>query len=298
MNFYTQLKILAIYLMFGAALAACVGTAGHWAVVAGGIAVLGLVALPLLRVFMHSQAHWRVGNGPVRNWLLDRGISLLFGISQTGYKYGHLAHHRYDNDYDPTGFPRDLQSTYIFSRDRRPTNIWLWCAFYVFVYQHFVHLFHVLNAPKRGESAWYALETGLIAAFHVGLYSLWPGFYLAVYLPSLLLGWFVSAVALYMMHAVEHDDYEVHPTLNVREPLFNWLGDNDGYHLEHSLFPHVHPAYLKQLSDLVGPPEQQMLDQQYVTAALPLLLNTGQKKAQRRIRKHEPAESIELVRAT
>jgi fatty acid desaturase len=267
-NFYTQVKVGLIYAAFFAALTAYVVSGGHAAVAAVGIAVLGLLAISFLRVFMHTQAHWKFGNGPIRNWLLDHGLSILFSVPQTGYKYGHLAHHRYDNDYDPSGFPKDLQSTYIFSRNRRPTNLWLWCVFYLVVYQHAVHLFHVLNAPKRREIAWYAFEYLLIAAFHAGVYWLSPGFYLTVYLPALALAWCVAAVSLYMMHAVDLDEYEVHPTLNSHDPWFNWFGDNDGYHLEHSLFPNLHPAFLKMASDLIQPPEQQVLSGQYVTAAL------------------------------
>src|SRR5688572_14038154 len=66
-NFLTQLKILSIYAAFVAALAAYLATGGHWATVLAGVFVLGIVAIPFLRVFMHSQGHWAVGNGPVRN---------------------------------------------------------------------------------------------------------------------------------------------------------------------------------------------------------------------------------------
>jgi fatty acid desaturase len=199
--------------------------------------------------------------------LLDHSISLLFGIPQTGYKYGHMAHHRYDNDYDPTGFPKDLQSTYIFSRNRRPVDIWTWCAFYLIVYQHAVHLYHTINAPRRREILWYLFEYIIILMFNISLCRLAAGFYFNVYLPSLALAWMVSAACLYMMHAVDLDEYRVHPTLSTRDPLFNWLGDNDGYHLEHSLYPGIHPVYLGRVSALIQPPEEQVLEGQYLTAA-------------------------------
>ena len=249
------------------ALGLFVATSGNGLVAVGSVIVLGLVAMPFLRVFMHSQGHWKAGNGPIRNFILDHGLSLLFGLSQTGYKYGHLAHHRYDNDYDPTGFPKDLQSTYIFSRNRKPTNIWVWCVFYILVYQQFIHMFHAFNAPKRREALWFVIETAMIIAFNMALFAWVPAFYLAVYLPSLLLAWFVSAVSLYMMHAIDLDDYDVHPTLNTSDKLFNWFGDNDGYHMEHSLFPALHPVFLEMTSRLINPPEEQVLKGQYFTAA-------------------------------
>jgi fatty acid desaturase len=267
-NFHTQLKWLAIQVLFLAALAAYLATGGHWLVALVSVLGLGLVLLPIIRLHMHVHAHWKSGNGPVRNWLLDRCTSLLFGISQTGYKHGHLAHHRYDNDFDARGFPRDLQSTYLFSRNGKPTNIWLWCAFYIVVYQHAIHLFHVLNAPRRRELLWYACEYALIAALHVALYSVSPGFYLGVYLPALGLAWLVAALGLYMMHAVDLDQYRLHPTLNSHSRLFNWVGNNDGYHLEHSLYPNLHPAFLDRASALIGPPQEQVLQGTYVTEAL------------------------------
>ncbi len=273
-NLCTQLKVLTVHALFALALGAFLATGGNAAVAAAGVLALGTWALPLLRVYMHSQAHWGIGNGPVRNFVLDRLISILFSVPQTGYKYGHLAHHRYDNDFDARGFPRDLQSTYVFSRDGKPTNIVLWCLFYVIVYQHAIHLFHVLNAPRRREPAWFAFEYALIAAFHVSVWLISPGFYLAVYLPALVLAWLVTAVTLYVMHAVDHDDFEIHPTLNTRHRLFNWFGDNDGYHLEHSLYPALHPVFLDKASALIQPPAEQVLEGQYLTEALRRLFGT------------------------
>jgi|GEM_PF-831940 len=236
------------------------------------IALLGGVLLPFLRVFMHSQAHWKIGNGPLRNWLLDRLISVLFAVPQTGYEMGHLAHHRYDNDFDPSGYPRDLQSTYIFSKDGRPCNIWIWCLFYIIVYQHAVHLFHVLNSRKKRKVFYFFSEAIAIVLFNAALYSYGRGFYLDVYLPSLGIAWFIVALSLYMMHAVDVRLFERHPTLNCDDPLFNWLGDNDGYHLEHSLYPYLHPVFLKEASGLIPPPDRQVVHAQYPLAAIPLLL--------------------------
>ena len=54
----------------------------------------------------------------------------------------------------------------------------------------------------------------------------------------------VSAITLYMMHAVDLEKCHVHPTLNCANRLFNWFADNGGYHIEHSLYPTLHPAFL------------------------------------------------------
>jgi fatty acid desaturase len=271
-NLWTQFKVLAIYALFAMALGAFLATGGNVAVAAASVVGLGAWVLPALRIYMHSQAHWGVGNGPVRNFLLDRVISVLFGTPQTGYKYGHLAHHRYDNDFDPRGFPKDLQSTYVFSRDGETANVWLWCAFYALVYQHALHLFHVLNAPRRREVLWFLLEAALIAAFHRLLWQVSPAFYLAVYLPALGVAWMVSALTLYMMHAVELEHFRIHPTLNAQDRTLNRIGDNLGYHLEHSLFPNLHPVFLDRASALIQPPPEQVLRGSYLGEGLRLLL--------------------------
>jgi fatty acid desaturase len=271
-NIHTQLKVLGIHVLFLIALAAYLATGGHWLVALVSVAALGLVVLPIVRLHMHVQTHWKSGNGPVRNWLLDHGVGVLLGTPLTGYKHAHQAHHRYDNDFDARGFPRDLQSTYLFSRNGRLCNIWLWCAFFIVIYQHAVYLFHVLNAPRRREVLWYACEYALIAALHVALYSVSPGFYLGVYLPALGLAWLVAALGNYMMHAVDLDQYRLHPTLNSHSRLLNWVGNNDGYHLEHSLYPKIHPVFLDRASALIGPPQEQVLQGTYVTEALRRLL--------------------------
>jgi fatty acid desaturase len=283
-NRRTQLKIVAVYMTFAFSILAYRWAGGHWAVSVISVAVLGVIALPLLRLFMHTHAHWKVGNGPVRNWLLDHGVSVLLSIPQTGYKYGHLAHHRYDNDFDPRGFPRDLQSTYIFSKDGRPSNIVVWCLFYIVVYQNFIHFYHVLNAPRRREAAWHTFESALIVAFHASLYHISAGYYLQVYLPSLLLAWAVSALTLYVMHAVDLNCFALHPTLNTRSRVFNLLGDNGGYHLEHSLYPNVHQVFLDKASALIQPPQQQVLDRSYVTEALRLLFGLPREAGRQRVR--------------
>jgi hypothetical protein len=100
------------------------------------------------------------------------------------------------------------------------------------------------------------------------LYTVSAGFYLGVYLPALGLAWVVSALGQYMMHAVDLAHYRLHPTLNSHSRLLNWVGNNDGYHLEHSLYPNIHPAFLEQASALIGPPREQVLEGTYVTEAL------------------------------
>lgn len=271
-NRNTQLKILAIHALCAASLFAYRALRAPLWLELLEIAVLGLFALPFLRVFMHSQAHWRVGNGPIRNWLLDHCLSLPFSVSQTGYKFGHLAHHRYDNDADPRGLPRDLQSTYLFSRDATPTHIGLWVLCYVAVYQTAIHLLHTLNTGRANVIRAYFAENAAIAALHCALFHFARAYYVSVYLPALVLAWIVAALALYMMHAVPREEAALHPTIDCTDPFFNWFGDNDGYHLEHSLFPALHPVYLRRAHEALRPDHAQCIELNYVIAAIVKLL--------------------------
>ena len=110
----TQVKIVAVYMTFAFSMLAYRWAGGHWAVLVVSVAVLGVIALPLLRLFIAPTPTGRWGTGRCGTGCSTTGVSVLLDIPQTGYKYGHLAHHRYDNDFDPRGFPKDLQSTYIF----------------------------------------------------------------------------------------------------------------------------------------------------------------------------------------
>lgn len=276
-NRRTRLKVLALHLAFVASIAGDRLAGGHPGYRAPAVLALGLFVLPFLRVFMHSQSHWAIGDGRVRNFLLDRFISLPFSISQTGYRAGHVAHHLYDNDHDPRGLPRDLQSTYVFSRDGRPAPIWKWVLFYMFGYQLGLHFFHVVRMGKPRDLGWYALENAAIVAMHGALWALVPGYYLAVYLPALLLGWLAASIALYMMHHVDARRVDagelVYHAVNSVEPFFNWFGDNDGYHIEHSLFANVHPVFLREVNAILRPPAAQELHLNYVLAGLKLVLS-------------------------
>ena len=239
--------------------------------------VMGFFAIPYLRVFMHSEMHWGVGSKGLSRVFFKHFLSLLFSVSQTGYVYGHRAHHRYDNDYNPSGFPKDLQSTYIFSKSGRPTNPLVWLAFYVLVYQQFIHAYLVFSGKVITDKIWMIVELAVIVAFHSAMYIYFFDFYLFSYLPALLIAWVGSGIVLYMMHSVDADSYKIHPTNNSLSKFFNTFGDNDGYHLEHSLFPSIHPKYLKEMAECVDLDDSQNLKDHYVIAFFKLKRNINEK---------------------
>lgn len=228
------------------------------------VLVMGLFSIPYTRVFMHSQMHWGMGGNQFTRFLLDHFISLQFSIPQRGYVYGHREHHKYDNDYNEQGYPRDLQSTFLFSKDGRPSHPCLWLAFYVLVYQHFIHAYLVLKGGKSKDILSYLMELSVIVLMHVVLFVGFNAFYLHAYLPALCVAWTASGIVLYMMHAVDSDTYTVHPTNNSLSPFFNSFGDNDGYHIEHTLFASLHPLYLERLHAMLPVAEEQRLPRHYV----------------------------------
>lgn len=248
---HTRWKILTLYLSFAAVLLLHSVLPKHVPLDFAFFLALSTFSIAYLRVFMHSQMHWGTGGGRLLEALLDHFISVMYSVPQTGYAYGHRAHHRYDNDYSMDGRPRDLQSTYLGSTDGRPASMVRWILFYVFNYQHVQHARLVFRDGSARDRVWYLVELAAIAAFHALVAWLNFYFYWRVYLPSLLVAWVLSAVVLYMMHAVDARTYVLHPTLNCSSPFFNGFGDNDGYHMEHHLFPNVHPLYLPQVGALI-----------------------------------------------
>jgi hypothetical protein len=77
-----------------------------------------------------------------------------------------------------------------------------------------------------------------------------------------------SATVLYMMHAVNADEYVIHPTNTCTDRFFNSFGDNDGYHLEHTLFPSIHPLFLPKVHGLLQCDPRQIFPIHYFKAGV------------------------------
>lgn len=281
MNSVTQVKIFLIYAIFFLLLfverglfsdAVFVNNHPYFIVIIKFLSVIfcGLLLIPFVRIFMHSQAHWGVGNSRWKNFILDHFISVIYSVQQTGYKFGHFAHHRYDNDYDPRGYPKDLQSTYLFSTTGETCNPVVWVLFYSFIYQTAIHLMHVINSKNITFIGWYCIETIAIVLFHIAVFKLSATFYLAVYIPSLIIAWLAAGIGLYMMHNVSNNHYSVYHGVDAVGFLFNYVGDNDGYHIEHSLFPALHPAYLKEAHEYMTLPKEQIVHDYILDAFIAL----------------------------
>jgi fatty acid desaturase len=273
-DFFSRIKILFLFSCFLVVLALHTQFVDRTHISWLAIFVLGFFVIPYTRIFMHSQMHWGMGGSKVTHFVLDHFVSLLFSIPQTAYTLGHRMHHRFDNDFSSNGLTKDLQSTYIFSRNGgSPTGILIWVPYYMFAFQHFIAPFLVLRDGKPREKFWYVVELLVIIAFHLTLYYFVPHFYISAYIPGLLLAWLSSAIVLYMMHAVDANEYLIHPTNTSLSKFFNKFGDNDGYHLEHTLFPAVHPLYLPQLHKLIEPTGTQVFMDHYFVAGIKYIVS-------------------------
>lgn len=276
---HSRRKVALLYAVSFACFAAYQWSSGNGFVAAASLLTMGLFSIPYTRVFMHSQMHWGMGGTAVTQFLVRHFISLQFSVPQTGYEYGHRLHHRYDNDFNPKGLPRDLQSTYVFSRNGKPTPALLWLPFYLLFFQTLVCAYLVLRGGKWRDILGYLMELGAILGLHATLFGYTQDFYLSVYLPALLLAWTASGIVLYVMHEVDARQYGVHPTNNSHSRFFNGFGDNDGFHIEHTLFPGLHPLYLERLHRLLPTPPQQNLKNHYVIAFVKKALRRGVESA-------------------
>jgi fatty acid desaturase len=267
-NRESQLKLMILFL--GTVLCAAFYKHVDQSVITSAILVLlmGTLLIPYTRIFMHSQMHWGLSNSKVLNVVYSHIVSVVFGVTQTGYSYGHKLHHRFDNDFNPNGFPKDLQSTYVFSRDGQPSNKVLWMFYYMFFYQQLYVNWLVLKRGKLKDIFWALVEISLISGVHFMLFQFSSDFYLYLFLPALFMAWCASSLTLYEMHNVPANDYHIHPTVTSVDSFFNWYGDNDGYHLEHSLFASLHPSYLKKCHKLLDLSESQIYKKQYAVESL------------------------------
>jgi fatty acid desaturase len=236
---------------------------------------LGKFIIPITRAFMHAQMHHKFGSSSRMNAVLNHGISLIFSLPQTAYVVGHRVHHRHDNDWSPDGLPKDPQSTFMFSKTSKPLNMWLWIPYIMFAFQIFIAPYLALKVGRTKEKVWLILESLTVLLFHIAMYKLAFSFYCYVYLPSLLIAWYLVACSLYMQHNVSADSYSLHPSCDCLSKSFNSFAANDGYHLEHSLFPQLHPYYLPLIHEKLNVPETQTVKRSYAIEGMKKMRNGG-----------------------
>lgn len=213
--------------------------------------VNGFVALPYLRVFIHSEVHWGLGRTRWQTRYLRYLAFAPYQVPFEAYRLGHFAHHRYDNDVPERGLANDRQSTYLYSTAGKPVNFLVWAAHYLFVYQYFHQVRLVVRKASRRKIAEFFAQLAVVLALDIALLVLVPRFALLVLLPSLAIAWAGSAIVLYMMHDVVKSDAVHHHSVNSYARFFNSFGDNDGLHVVHSMMPFLHPYHAPAIDRLI-----------------------------------------------
>lgn len=209
------------------------------------IGVNGVFALPYLRVFIHSEAHWGLAETKIGRTYMRYIAYAPYHIPFEAYRVGHFAHHQYDNDSPRKGerLSRDRQSTYLYSKNGTPIRFSVWAIHYLFIYQYVEQIAMVLRRSRKRKLFEMAAQAALIIAIDVAIITLSWKFFVYVFLPSLAIAWIGSAIVLYMMHNVVLSDAQYHHSVNCYSKFFNSFGDNDGMHVVHSLVPFLHPFH-------------------------------------------------------
>lgn len=217
------------------------------------IAVNGLFALPYLRVFIHSEAHWGLSKSRFGRTYMRYIAYSLYHVPFEAYRVGHFAHHQYDNDAPGEGerFSRDRQSTYLYSSQGIPVRFGAWAFHYLFVYQYANQIAMVAKRAGRRKLFEMGAQAAIIIGFDIAMMVVSWRFFVMIFVPSLVIAWLGSAIVLYMMHNVRLSDAKYHHSVNSYSKFFNSFGDNDGMHVVHSIVPFLHPYHQARVNELI-----------------------------------------------
>lgn len=263
-------KVLLLNAVFVLTLAVFALAGESWWLVPVLVLVNGAFALPNLRIFIHSEAHWGLCRTAPGTWYMRFLAFAPYQIPFEAYRVGHFAHHQYDNDIperDHT-LANDRQSTYLYSQKGTPVSFVVWAVHYLFVYQYINQFVLVIKRTNRKKIATMLLQLALIIGIDAAIAAVSVRFFVAVFIPSLIIAWVGSAIVLYMMHNVRFTDAKYHHSVNSHSRFFNRFGDNDGMHVIHSLVPFLHPFHQARANELIEGhlhPDQE-LKSHYVTA--------------------------------
>jgi fatty acid desaturase len=274
-------KVYLLNASFLATFAAWIASGGAAWLIAPLIIVNGMFALPYLRVFIHSEAHWGLGVNRAQTWYLRYLAFAAYQVPFEAYRLGHFAHHKYDNDVPTRGLANDRQSTYLYSRSGNPISFLIWALHYLLVYQYFYQFMLVIRKASRQKMQELAVQALIIVALDLGLALISLSFFLEIFVPSLSIAWLGSSVVLYMMHNVRKSDAVYHHSVNSYSRAFNKFGDNDGLHIVHSMFPFLHPYHVTAVDEMLRKDlhPSQVIEGHYVTGYFKQLLTPKRRYA-------------------
>lgn len=182
--------------------------------------------------------------------------SISLGMSQTLYKYHHLNHHRFSNDYkDPqTGRAKDRSSTFGYSKypDREESIVSY--ALLGVLRTDVVSLYREAKEKKRHRMVmWESLA--IFTFFGLLLVINWQ-YFLVFVLPV----WFLGQAAALAENYLEHHkavpgDVRTN-SVSCYNPVYNLFWFNNGYHQEHHFKPAIHWTKVKEVRSEMLPEDQ------------------------------------------
>ena len=197
---------------------------GPWST-AAAIAFIGAVPMHDLLFHSHEGAHGHLSRSRAINDAASAAVHALFGMSATGYRGFHMAHHRRTHTEEDPEFR--LMNALVRGA---PGVAWLAMPIAGIVAANawaFVHRHHAGRA---------AVELAGVVALHAGLFAgLGSGYLTFVLLPMATSLWAVTTIRA----LCEHHGKPAGQTRSTGGRLLGLLWSNANYHAEHHLAPQV-----------------------------------------------------------
>ena len=232
-------------------------------------ALLATIALSTLSVFLmctnfqcvaHNFIHRPFFSHEAGNAVFAMWNTILIGLPQTIYKYHHLNHHRYNNDYqNAEGTTDDYSSIFRFSKHAQIPESSILYSF-LGPFRTDVGLLY-RNGKERGQGPQILAETAIYLILLLAITVLSPRFVFLCYLPT----WYLGQVAAYFENYFEH--YGATPgnrktdSVSCYNRLYNLIWFNNGYHQEHHYRPQVHWSEITSVTaELQSEPNRTIVD--------------------------------------
>jgi fatty acid desaturase len=232
-------------------------------------ALLATISLSALSVFLmctnfqcvaHNFIHRPFFSHQTANTVFAIWNTILLGLPQTIYKYHHLNHHRYNNDYqNANGATEDYSSIFRYSKHPQiPESAILYSILGPF--RTDVGLLY-RNAQEHGQAPQILTETAIYLILLLTVAVLSPSFVFLCYLPT----WYLGQVGAYLENYFEH--YGATPgnrktdSVSCYNRFYNLIWFNNGYHQEHHYRPQVHWSEIASVTtELCSEPNRKIVN--------------------------------------
>ena len=204
----------------------------------------------------HNFIHTPYFKNKYLNYAFSLLESLAAGFSQSMYHWVHMRHHVGNSDKpDEKGETVDWISIYRHGKNGQPENVWSY-TFRSFFRDDMEAIYKAIAKRKSFNAAWGIFEVGVFAGLVLaGLIYDWKA--ILFFVPFYYLGNCLSFLNGYFEHLGGNPDVPVAWGVSSRDPFYNWLWFNNGYHAEHHYRPSHHWTKMKQLHDSIAEQQNQ-----------------------------------------